>query len=305
MTFRLAAWAPLVTLCLLLGCRGGERENPDSTRALPPVFPASPVENTHWNSDAGPVMIAATGSGIDSAMVILPYATDSTIDSLQSTAASTSGMRFDLFRRSGKIASGISVLPLSRTDTTRDCYSWPAAKLQSSSESWQFGFVSGHAQTIALDSIETLPSKDSASLAASITRSAATLPGTIDPTFRGLPFRVRSAYTFQLDTMDVVVANVVRSVNEEAKPRVENLLIFAERPRNSNGKFEVSYFTRSAGPEESTSVTGILGAVTVGSSRRPIVIVNVQYDEGGKFGFIERSTTGKWNATWKSAYTDC
>src|SRR4051812_22148333 len=100
MTFRLAARAPLVTLGLLLGCRGAERENPDSTRALPPVFPASPVENTHWNRDAGPVMIAATGSGIDSAMVILPYATDSTIDSLQSTAASTSGMRFDLFRRS-------------------------------------------------------------------------------------------------------------------------------------------------------------------------------------------------------------
>jgi hypothetical protein len=105
--------------------------------------------------------------------------------------------------------------------------------------------------------------------------------------------------------MEVVVADIVRSVNEEAKPRVEHLLIFGERAHGSNGKFDVSYFSRNAGAEDSTPVTEVLGAIKVGSARKPIVVVNVQFDEGGKFGFIERSPLGKWSATWRSAYTDC
>jgi len=250
-------------------------------------------------------MIAAVNGSVDSTMVILPYATDSTIDSLQSEAAPITGMRFDLFGRSGKVASDVGALSLPSTDTTRDCYSWPAARLQSTFGPWQFGFAAGRAQAIPLDSIETLSSRDSSSLAASVTRSAATLPGTIDPAFKGLPFRVRSAYTFRLDTMDVVVADVVRSVNEEAKPLVEHLLIFGERPHGSNEEFNVSYFSRNAGAEDSTPVTEVLGVVRIGAARRPVVIVNVQYDEGGKFGFIERSSSGKWTATWRSAYTDC
>jgi hypothetical protein len=288
---------------LFVACRGGDSRTADSTRTLAPVFPAAPGENTNWNADAGPLMIAATDGSADSTVVVLPYVTDSTIGSLQGVGPPISGMTFDLFGRSGKISSSVAASPLPQTDTTRDCYSWPIARLQSNAGTWQVGFLSGRAQPIPLDSIEALSGGDSALLAASITQAAATLP-TVDPTFRGLPFRVRSAYTFQLDTMDVVVADVVRTVNEEAKPRVEHLLIFGERPHNANEKFDVSYFTRNAGPEDTTPVTEVLGAIRVGRGR-PIVIVNVEYDDGGKFGFIERSTSGKWNATWRSAYTDC
>jgi hypothetical protein len=307
MTGYAASYSWIAVACFLFGCRDADRNRIDSTRSLPPVFPASPAENTHWNGDAGPIMIAPVSGSVDSTMVILPYATDSTIDSLQNVATPIAGMTFDLFGRTGKVAANVSALslPLPQIDTAKDCYSWPAAKLHLNTEIWQFGFVSGRAQAIPLDSIESLSSRDSASLAASITQSAATLPGTVDATFKGLPFRVRSAYTFQLDTMEVVVADIVRSVNEEAKPRVEHLLIFGERAHGSNGKFDVSYFSRNAGAEDSTPVTEVLGAIKVGSARQPIVVVNVQFDEGGKFGFIERSPLGKWSATWRSAYTDC
>ena len=102
-----------------------------------------------------------------------------------------------------------------------------------------------------------------------------------------------------------MIADVVRSVNEEANPRVEHLLIVGERPRGAGGKFTVGYYSRTAGKEESVQATEILAAVRIAASKRPVVVVNVEYDEGGKLGLIERSAAGEWRATWRSAYTDC
>ena len=40
-------------------------------------------------------------------------------------------------------------------------------------------------------------------------------------------------------------------------------------------------------------------------ANRPAVVVNVEYDEGGKLGLVERTAPGEWRSTWNSAYTDC
>jgi hypothetical protein len=300
-----ASCAAVAVACVIVGCRGGDRGGADSSRALPPVYPSGPAANTNWNPDAGPVMILSAAGGSDTVAVVLPEATDSTIESLQNATPPVSGLRFDLFGRGGKATSSISVSPLSQTDSVHDCYSWPMAKLPSTRANWKVGFVVGHAQPIALDSIEGMSSTDSAALAVALAQTAATLPVASDPTFRGLPFRVRSAYTFRLDTVDVVVADVVRSVNEEANPRVEHLLIFGEKPHGTTGKFDVSYYTRNAGAEESVQATEILTAVQFGGMKRPAVVVNVEYDDGGRLGLVERTGPGEWRATWRSAYTDC
>lgn len=305
MTPRSAARCFLVVLaCIVSGCRGKETTRADSASSLPPVFPSGPP-NTGWNPSAGPVMIVAAGGNTDTIAVILPEATDSTIESVQSISAPVSGLTFDLFGRAGKIASTIAASPLPQTDSTEECYSWPLARLQSPHANWQVGFVSGRVQPIKLDSIEGMQSADSAALAVALAQTAATLPVASDPTFRGLPFRVRSAYRFQLDTVDVVIADVVRTVNEEANPRVEHLLIIGERRHGASGKFDVGYYSRNAGPEESTQATEILTAVGLGAERKPAVVLSIEYDEGGKLGLVERIAPGEWRATWKSAYTDC
>lgn len=306
MSPRLTGWYGLVALvCFVVNCHGSDRGTSDSARALPPVYPVSPAENTNWNPDAGPVMIRSARGGGDTVAVVLPDATDSTIESLQNIVPPVAGFRFDLFGRGGKSASSIGVSPLSQTDTTRECYSWPMARLQSSRGDWQVGFVSGRVQPIQLDSIEGLPSADSAALAVSLAQTAASLPVASDPTFRGLPFRVRSAYRFRLDSIDVVVADVVRSVNEEANPRVEHLLIVGEKPHGAVGKFNVGYYSRTAGAEESVQATEVLTAVRIGDAKRPAIVVNIEYDDGGKLGLVERTGPGEWKATWRSAYTDC
>ena len=272
---------------------------------MPPANSVNPLGNTNWDADAGPLMIVSIGNGGDSVAVVLPEATDSTIASFQGTNPPISGLTFDLFGRAGRVVSSITASPLPPVDTSEECDSWPLARLKSSHSNWQVGFAAGHVRAIALDSIEVLPSADSAALAVSLAQTAATLPIASDPTFRGLPYRVRSAYMFRLDSVEVVVADVVRSVNEEANPRLENLLIVGERPVRSRGKYNTAYYKRTAGAEESTQATEVLTAVLIGVMKRPAIVVNIEYDDGGKLGLIERIGPGEWRATWTSAYTDC
>jgi hypothetical protein len=297
---------PVLLLISMAACQDKGQDKADSTGAsLPPVYPSSPLGNTKWNVDAGPVMIVSVGSGGDSIAVVLPEATDSTIASFQGISPPILGLTFDLFGRGGRIGSSIAALPLPPVDTKQECYSWPLAKLQSAHSNWRVGFASGYVHAIMLDSIEAMPSADSAALAVSLAQTAATLPLASDPTFRGLPFRVRSAYTFRLDSVDVMIADVVRSVNEEANPRLEHLLLIGERPARTSSKYNIGYYNRTAGAEESTQATEVLTAVEIGAAKRPAIIVNIEYDDGGKLGLIERTGPGQWRATWRSAYTDC
>jgi len=297
---------PILLLVGTVACRDKGQGKADSAGAsLSPVYPSNPLGNTNWDMDAGPLMIVAIGSGGDSVAVVLPEAADSTVASFQGINPPISGLTFDLFGRGGRIGSSVAASPLPPVDTKQECYSWPLAKLQSARSNWRVGFVNGHVHAIMLDSIEAMPSADSAALAVSLAQTAATLPFASDPTFRGLPFRVRSAYTFRLDSVDVVIADVVRSVNEEANPRLEHLFLIGERPAKTSGKYNLGYYNRTAGAEESTQATEVLTAVEIGAARRPAIIVNIEYDDGGKLGLIERTGYGQWRATWKSAYTDC
>ena len=297
---------PVLLVISIAACRDKGRDAADSARAsLPAVYPANPLGNTNWDVDAGPVMILSRANNGDTVAVVLPEATDSTIESLQGISPQISGVTFDLFGRGGRVASSVGVSLLAPVDVRQECDSWPLAKLRSAHSNWRVGFASGHVRAIVLDSIESMPSADSAGLAVSLAQMAATLPVVSDPTFRGLLFRVRSAYTFQLDSIDVIIADVVRSVNEEANPRVEHILIIGERPVGTKGKYNLGYYSRTAGPEESTQATEMLAAVQIGATRRPAIVINIEYDDGGKLGLIERSNSGEWSATWKSAYTDC
>ena len=290
---------------VVLACRDKGQGAGDSTRgSLPPISATAPGNSTNWDVDAGPVMLVSLGNSADSAAVILPDISDSTIASVQGAGAPISGLAFDLFGRTGKLGASkavVAILP----DSAHDCYAWPAAGVRAASSGWRVGFTSGHAQAIKLDSIEAMSSVDSASLAASLARTAATLPIASDPTFTGLPFRVRSAYTFRLDSVDVVIADVVRSVNEEANPRIEHLFIIVERPAGTTGKYTPAYYSRMAGAEETTPTSEVLAAVRIEPSRTPAVIVNIENDDGQQLGLIERTAPGQWRSVWRSAYTDC
>lgn len=293
----------LVTIVSACGERS--RSSADSVRALPPVFPGAPTGNTGWDPAAGSVVITPFDNSLDTVAVIVPEATDSTVSIVESVRAPVAGLTFDLFSRGGKIASAVRSTPLSPPDTSKqECYGWPLARLVGKQPDWSVGLATGRAEAIALDSIEAMRGSDSASLAASLTRAAATLPGSSDPTFRGLPFRIRSAFTFRIDSVDAVAADVVRAVNEEANPRIEHLLLVVERPVGSTSAYTVRYSNRTAGKEESAQASDLLAVVAFGDSKRPAIIINIDYGEGSRLGLLER-IDDEWRATWRSAYTDC
>lgn len=295
-----------LTLLVAIGCQDSSRNASGSSRtSLPPVFSLGPASSTNWDVDAGPLMLVSLGGGFDSAAVVLPEVTDSTMNEIQGIVPPLSGLVFELFSRGGNVGSStVASLPTTGS-AQRDCYSWPAARVESAKVGWRVGLVRGNAKVIALDSIGSLSSADSATLAASLAQSAATLPVSADPVFVRLPFRVRSAYTFRLDSTQVVIADVVRSLNEEANPRIEDIFLIGERPVGATGKYTVGYFNRIAGAEETIQATEVLTALELGASRRPAAIVNVESEDGSQLGFIERIAPGQWRYTWKSAYTDC
>ena len=304
MGMRAKPYGVMALMAIVLACGDRARDSADSTRALPPVYPAGPVE-TNWDSEAGPLLIVAAENGSDSAAVVLPEATDSTISTFSGITPPVTGLAFDLFSRAGKTDSSVVVTPLPAVDNRGECDSWPRARLQRGIPEWRVGFASGHVSAIQIDSIEAKSSSDSSALAVALAQTVATLPVAADPTFHGLPFRVRSAYTFRRDSMDIVIADIVRTVNEEANPRVEHLFIIGEKAHGLSGKFTPAYFSRTAGSEDSIQATDVLAVVQIGPEKKPAVVVSIEYDDGGKLGLIERTASGKWAVTWRSAYTDC
>lgn len=292
-------------LCFLLpGCGDRARDNADSSSSTPSDSALS-VNATNWDTEAGFVMIVSKGDG-DSVAIVLPQATDSTLAPDDDSAAPTMDIVVDLFGRGGKIASGAIVSPLPSVVRVGECRFWPSGRVKNPRPGWRVGFGTGLVTAISLDSIDAMSSADSTALATSITQNAATIPAaSSDPTFRGLPFRVRSAYTFRTDSIEGWIADVVRSVNEEANPRLEQLFLIAERPARSAVNHKLAYYSRIAGSEDAAEVTELLAVVLIGPTKRPAAVVNVEYDEGGNLGLLERTAVGQWRFRWRSAYTGC
>ena len=159
-------------LMLVLAACGDRGNAGDSARGtLPPVFPLGPSSSTNWDLDAGPVMLISMGNGADSASVVLPEITDSTIATVQGNTAPVAGLVFDLFGRGGKVERS-KAIPASRSaDTTQECDAWPVAGVRTNTAGWRVGFARGHVQPIQLDSIEAMSSTDSAVLAASLAQT--------------------------------------------------------------------------------------------------------------------------------------
>src|SRR5438270_4003772 len=295
----------LLVFLFVVACREKRAEtDKSSTVLLPPVFSLGPTANANWDPSAGAAMLVSLGDVGDLAAVVLPGVTDSSTDIARTAPSGISEAVFDLYGRAGKIGSS-TIRLVSTADTSGTCDGWPSAHLTSGHQGWQVALESGSARGIPLDSIEGLSSVDSASLAASLTQSVAVLPVASDLTFRRLPFRVRYAYLAHLDSSEIVAADIVRALNEEANPRIEHIFLIGERERNSIGRYDVGYYNRTAGAEETTQAIAVLAALEIGSSRRKVFVVNVESDKSARFGLIERAGYSEWHPTWWSANTGC
>lgn len=300
---------------LVVAC---ERTPPASARkdTVVPVVP--PPETTAvvvpevstWDSTAGPALFVL-GPMTQDAFVIAPRFTDTTgIDSLRIDLSALRMKQVDLFS-GGARAGQARVTAVARGAHTDSCRAWPTARLDrmvsdSTSHDWIVGFETTHAAEWPVDSIAGLPPGDSARLAGDIARIASALPGDTVAAFRGLPFVVTKAWrTREPGAPPLVIAVVVRNVNQEANPRQERILLIAERDTTTTAvRYTPRYFERVAGVEETVETTDILAMVLIGVERRPALVVARDSGSGSSFALIER-IDGVWQRRWASAYAGC
>ena len=303
---RVVLYRAVLGIAIVAACHGEEpRVNPDSasvTNARQAVTGLTSA--TGWDSTAGPFMVIPGSDSVDAA-IVLPGLTDSLLSSTKHFELSgLENTTLDLFSLQGFVGSSILHVS-SQSAEAIGCLAWPEGQLAGTvSAQWRVGLEAGRASGIKAAPIDAMQGKDSTALIADVLDAASHLPPGVDAAFRGIPFSVRNAYRLVVRESSVIVAEVVRKINEEANPREEHVLVVAER-RSTAGGYQLVFHMISAGAEESLQTTDLLAAIKVAKTGHLALVVSFDYEDGGKIGLLEKVSKGTWQLIWKSAYTGC
>jgi hypothetical protein len=316
--------APLARRCTMVWCAAlvalGACENRRNTPVIDSSVPLRPANigstgapvATTWDSRLGPVLLVS-GPSADLATVVVGDSSRVGADTVTEREAiairSTPAL---LIGRGDSIEIGLlQEVHSSKGDEDSECTGWPSWKIVSAKGGalapWSVGFVGATVQPVRMDSIESLSRADSARLAADATRLASTLPGGGGERFTGLPFTVTSLWRFRAGPgVEGLVANLVRHVNQEARPLEERTLVIAERDSSRRDeRFNLAYYDRSQGAEETVESRDVLALARATPDAQPMLVVGRDYGDGMAYALILRDPSGRWREKWHSARGHC
>jgi len=238
--------------------------------------------------------------------VVLPNETDSTLASSGVFQLdSLSNVAVDLFGQKGSVGQSTLKVASQRSPGEGGCVAWPVAELSTQPGApWKVGFVKGKAAAMQLDSMDGMSQADSTSVATELARLASAASVKSDPVFQGLPFIVQRGYRTAFGKTSILIGSIQRKINEEATPRVENLLLVAERPDTSSS-YVLAFQSRTSGTEDEVRTNAVTAAIRLVRTNRPALVVSFEYDDGGQVALLERVGDHDWHLTWRSAYTGC
>jgi hypothetical protein len=314
----LARAAALSAVAALAACDRKPAPPPaDSVVAAPaPAAPEpapAPAPTTTWDEAAGLALVVAGEQG-DARLVVPGTGAGAPADTAAGAAESALPNEVLLLSRAGVAGRARATAAPAAGGA---CANFPAARLGAASgadavPAWTVGLVqpAGAPPVTALpiDSLHGLPSADSASLAAAVTRLASTVPSDgVGRALRGLPFVVRAASRFRADTGTIaVVAVLTRALAQEASPLGEFTLLVAERPASAGpAGWTLAYHERAVGREESLPAAELLAALRLGSPARPAVLLARAAEEGSRYSLLERAAPGRWQVRWTSVARGC
>ena len=254
------------------------------------------VVTAPWRAVDGAFLLLAGDDFID-ATLVPPDALDSLAHGLPQGPALT----VDLLGRSGRIGSAV-VAPV----RPRGC-GWPRVRIASrdalaDDTHWSVAFAPGVARAVPMDSLERLTRADSVRLVADLARLLSALPDDTVPTFRGLPFSVRGAWTFgAAPGIAGVVAEVHRRVAQEATPLEERLLLIAERDAGPSAHWHAVWWVRAQGTEESVEALDALALLVLGGDPSPTLVAGHEAPDGAWQELVARDASGRWRSRWRSA----
>lgn len=289
-----------VLTAAVLGC---ERHNAPSagSSSAPPSTAVTPggalTATTHaWDvKTLGPALIVPADAA-EEALALYP---DSASATSALAMAHSSGVT--LFSRTGSMVS-VSLIPPLDTAT---CSTWRIAS-GPLANAWTVGFFSRDVRPVTLDSLGGKPAADSERVIVNLRRLASALPNDSAGRFVGLPFTVRNAWRAQLPSGEVVVATLMRQVNQEATPLQERTLMILERFRDSSqSTWTAAYHEQSRGAEETIETFDAAAIVLVGPSAIPTVVIGRDYGNANAYSLIQRQPSGSWQVLWTSRPYHC
>jgi hypothetical protein len=266
-----------------------------------------PEAEAPWDTAAGPVFLIMGPKSTEATMVVATIDTATDLAEERVVPPRFGRAAFDLFRGPERV-SAVSIAGVVSQDVPEDCAGWPAVTLAGVTDSaaWTVGFVQGRFLPLGVDSISSLPAADSARLSRDLARVASSAPGDTADALRGLPFVVQRAWVFAVDSArTVVLAEITRTLNQEATPLQETLLVIAERDPSADKGLRLAFAQRTLGGEEVLETTEVLAAGLLRSRREPVVLLARYLGDGVKYSLLERSETGRWRMRWTSPYAGC
>jgi hypothetical protein len=308
-----------MALLVVLGCaRGDSPEAQISDSALPkrPDGVAAVSERTEsgWDAAVGPFVVLPTvDGGLVAGSLLRADATEMTVGDTTGIGALLPDGRLELFARSGRVGAA-RLLVEGAPRVGEGCTAWPTARLKVDSEGlitgtdtpapWTAAFAAGRITAVPLDSIEGLAPRDSARMAAELTRLASGLPDDTSATFRTLPYVVLRAWRTTGASTDFAVAILVRRVNQEDNPREERLVVVVNTPGSDPRQWRVGWHERAAGREEELVVAEPLVAFVPTGGRDLRLLFG--RDDGVALGAaLLANVAGVWTVLWESAVAGC
>ena len=273
---------------------------PDSVGPVPP-----PIT---WDTTAGLVFVVSAGAPGQAHLVDATYSERHRLDTLRIASARVDGLELELFA-GGDTAGTARVAALGEV-TGAQCVSWPVADLApvnpgSVLRDWRVGFPRDRVMALGFDSLPALSSRDSASRTIAVARAASRVQGDTAVAFRGRPYVVRQANGVRLDGTLVILAEVVRTVQQEANPLHEQLVLVLERSAGADSAFVERYHERSIGPEEHAASIELIAGFRVTRTAVPALLLRRDSEEGMSFVLLERRASGAWYSRWTSALAAC
>lgn len=271
--------------------------------AEPSATVTQTTNGSAWSSAMGPALLIQ-GENRNEAIVLFPTDSDSSGEArLKSLANAATDIA--LFGRGGaRMTAKLGSAPAA---ADAECRLWPLRAVQgeSADNTWAVGFAAAQVLPLALDSVEVLSSRDSLVLAAEASRLASAVTTTTPPSFQGLRFAAHDIRRFEpAPGVQVIVAHLIRKVNQEANPQEEQTLLIAERDSGvATGQYQLAYAERTHGLEEATTTPEVIAGVRIAG--RPTLIVARDGDQGVSYAFLERIGPRQWRIRWTSAVTRC
>jgi hypothetical protein len=308
--------ANLVAIAGVVGLVSCERTPPARSNDTATTAPSPPRSRdstatrfSPWDSSAGPALLVAGASPSQGNTVLPAFSADTDLSNVDLDASSLRGQRFDLLSN-GSIVQTVIVGPKTSVEVPEDCSAWPTVKLSVPGDSaihpWTVGLSAGHARPVAFDSISVLSPSDSARLTINLARVASGVPGDTVTELRGLPYQVRRAYRFTITAgVEGVVSEIVRTLNQEANPKQEHLLLVVEKDSLTSNQFVLAYSERTVGAEDVVESTELLAIVRIRQSAEPVLLIARYLGDGVVYALIERMGPRRWRLRWTSPYTGC